>query len=387
MPQGHWRLLLLLLGLPQLLYATEPEQSFIPNRAHYPGLYLNLSAAHTTGDKSFDATGEKRDSALPTVSDDSALPRTAFNAQFTWFLALLQDEQTPFFSTRLHRLRATLGYVRTSTKGQLNNFINNNQLQNNSSGVDNVRLEFGSYLFGTQNWQNGQFAGASGLLNLGVDLPSGAYHSNAPTNAGNNTFSTFAEFKLHWQPAARLYFDTGLRYTSAGSTQEPAFGGLTPANAGDTWQADLAIALRLTESFSLSAFADYANGNANQYRNPRFAPNAPEAPAGRYAVTVPGVYTDQGTERTRVGLSLHGMLSDNVQLSLTAAQPVTGKSGQFLLPYQFFLDNCNLTDTCELTATPGPSVLVDGYGAARVFASPHFQFTVTWHIPPGQPVL
>jgi hypothetical protein len=301
----------------------------------------------------------------------------------------------PFFANRLHTVRLHSGYSRNTTRGALADFARDtsddattqaDSLGVNSHGLSDLTLEFGSWLVGSSDWRNHQQTPYSLLLLIGAQLPTGYYDRDAPSSPGNNTGAGHVQLGGYWQPWNGAHLEAGAGYRAYLKNQDPAFGGLHPTNQGDTLFWDASFSQRLFPGWYAGVFADGHDSAANSYADVRFAPNAPAAPSTVPAsdnYPTPGVYEDAGTSLLRAGVSLQGFVAQRWQLGLHYAMPLSGKSGEFDLPYSNRQPaGCTVGATgCNVTA--GDTVHVDGLGAARVYASPSVALTLRYQFGQG----
>lgn len=350
----------------------------------YPGLYANASLAHDPRNAVFDQNGDERGSTTPNSAGNSEFPETRAALSFQWYFPMFESDALPFFSGRLHTARMTFRAVSNDTEGDLDTFIDNNGLENNASGVGDLTLEFGSFLLGSENWRERKTTPFALLALVGVTLPTGEYDVDAPTNAGSNEFSFHGGLGAHWQPADGWLVDGGLAYKTFDNNEEPAFGAQAPAQLGDLVLADLSVARRLPHGLYLSGFLEYQDGDANEYKNPRFAVNPPVPAAGMENVPTPGRFKDDGTSLLTAGVSLNGFLAQNWLAGVHVIAPLNGESGEFTLPFSSQVAGCRLLNNC-MPAPSGQSVTVDGLGGARSYASNIVMVTLGYSFGRGDP--
>lgn len=350
----------------------------------YPGLYAHASVAHDPRDAVFDQNGDERSSTTPNSSGNTEFPETRGTLAFHWYFPMFESDELPFFSSRLHTARMTFRAVSTDTEGDFETFINNNGLESNASGIGNLTLEFGSFLIGSENWREKKAAPFALLALAGVTIPTGEYDVDAPTNAGSNEFSFHGGLGAHWQPADGWLLDAGLHYKTFDNNEEPAFGAQEPAQLGDLVIADLSVARRLFQGLYLSGFLEYQDGDANEYENTRFAVNPPQPALGMENLPTPGHYEDDGTSLLTAGASLNWFLAQNWLAGVHVITPLDGESGEFTLPFSSQLAGCRLLNNC-MPAPSGQSVVVDGLGGARSYASNIFMLTLGYSFGRGDP--
>lgn len=389
-----------LLVLAALAAAPLHAQDEVPQparyRALYPGLYFNGSIARDERDATYDQAGDERASAAPQAGGQTAFPETSAAGQFTWHFPLFESQGVPFFSSRTHTARMTLRYVDTETEGALAAFAADgsddarteaDDLHNEGHGVGDVTLEFGSFIFGSRGWRRAERHDLSLLVLGAVTLPTGTYDRDAPVSAGGNTWSFEGRVGLHWQPWAGALLDGGAAWRDYTNNEEPAFGGLMPHKQGDEGRLDLSFAQRLAPGLYAGAFGTLRDGEPNEYRNPSFAPNPPAATSGPPDATdvypTPATYRDGGTALRTAGLSLQWFVTQRFLAALHWQHPLAGRSGQFLLPFSEKSPPGCVPGASNCTVSPGDTVLVDGMGPARAYASDRLTLGVTYHFGQG----
>ena len=358
----------------------------------YPALYVQTKVSVDQRDAVFTASGKEQSSAVPSLAGSSSLPEQRLETTLAWTFPLF--ETLPFAGSRLYTARIHLGYASDQTKGALADFARDTSddartqadgLRTRSSGLSDVTLEFGGWLYGSGNWRERSETPFAVLLSGGLRLPVGQYDRDAAANPGSNTLAVHGKLGLYSTPWQNAHLDAGIGYRRYYRNQDPAFGGLTPRQQGNDLSWDVSLAQRLMPGFYIAGFADGRIGKANSY-SPRFAPNAPPPPTTVPAsdnFPTPGSYRDDGTESLRAGASLYGFLSQRWLLGLHYARPLSGKSGEFDLPYSNRQPaGCTVGATgCNVTA--GGSVHVDGLGPARVFASDSFTLSLQYNFGQG----
>jgi hypothetical protein len=387
----------LLALLPLAASAAEPAPQFGRYMPLYPGLYLDAGYAWDDADRSFDQAGDEQDSAAPQAGGQTAFPERRLHASLTWHLPLFETAGLPFFSSRTHLLRLTLRQASVRTDGRLADFAADasddadteaDDLRNNGSGVGDLSFEFGSFLLGSPNsaWRQGERSPYAVLATVGVRLPFGQYDRDAAVNAGSNTAAAQLQLGGHWQPWSGGLLDAGYTWRHYFDNEDPAFGALAPARQGSDQLIDLSLAQRLVSGLYASVYGLDRRGGKNRYVNPRFSPNPPPpAPVlgGSDNFPTPGSYQDEGTALREAGLGLHWFVGQRVLLGLQYSHPLSGESGQFLLPY---------TDRAPAGCTPGglgcslsegETVRVDGLGAARVYASDRWTLSLRYQFGQG----
>lgn len=389
----------LLALLPLAAGAAEPTPQFGRYMPLYPGLYLDAGYVLDEADSSYDQGGEKQDSAAPQAGGQTAFPERRLHASLTWHLPLFETEGLPFFSSRTHLLRVTLNQASVRTEGRLSDFAADSSddastdaddLHNNGSGVGDLGFEFGSFLLGSPSsgWRSGERPPYALLATVGVRLPFGRYDRDAPVNAGSNTAAAQLQLGGHWQPWKGAVVDVGYTWRHYFDNEEPAFGALAPARQGRDQVIDLSLAQRLVSGLYASLYGLDRRGGRNSYLNPRFSPNPPP-PGGVLGggdnFPTPGTYQDEGTALREMGLGLHWFVTQRFLLGLQYSHPLAGESGQFLLPY---------TDRSPAGCTPGglgctlsegETVLVDGLGPARTYASDRWTLSLRYNFGQGDP--
>ncbi len=380
--------------------AAAQQAEFAPDFGRYmplyPGLYFNGGYAQDERDSTFDQDGHERDSAAPQAGGKTRFPEKTALASFTWHFPMFESQNLTFFSSRTHMARVTLRYTNTRTEGRLAEFAADtsddastdaDDLRNNGSGIGDLTLEFGSFLYGssTPGWRTRERTPLAVLLLFGATFPTGVYDRDAPINSGDNTTSAIhAQLGVHWQPWRGGFLDVGGGYREYFQNYDPKFGATAPANQGDAIFWDASFGQRLWSGLYGTVFATHRQSDPNLYENPRFAVNKPSAGSPNPALSAdnfptPGIYYDRGTELTTVGLSLSYFLSQRWLLAVNYSQPQSGKSGQFLLPYTDRQPaGCTIPST-GCTLSEGETVLVDGMGPARSYSSDRLMLTATYN--------
>lgn len=362
----------------------------------YPAFYTQVTASADARDKVFDASGTERDTAQPSLPGKTEFPEQRAEANLVWTMPLFEAAKVPFFSSRLHTVRIHLGYAQTEVKGALATFARDpsddrrtqaNNLSTESSGITDLSLEFGSWLAGTSNWRERKETPFALLLLNGVTMPTGQYNRDAPANPGSNTTAFYSQLGLYARPWSGAHLDATAGYRIYLKNQDPAFGLLAPANQGNDLYWDVSLAQKVVSGFYVAAFADGRMGDNNGYENPRFAPNAPPPPTTTPPsdnFPRPGVYYDEGTELIRAGASVYGFIGQRWLLGLHYAMPLSGKSGEFDLPYNNRQPaGCTVGATGCMVTNGGTVQNVDGQGPARVFASPQISLSLQFNFGQG----
>lgn len=382
---------LALLMLGTAAQAQETPPLFGRYQPLYPGLYLTTAFGQDARDRSYDQNGDEQPTALPVLGGETQLPRERAEASFAWHFPLFQSRAWPLISNRPFTARVTLGYTRNRSDGALAAFAADttddaateaDALSNSGSGVIDLRAEFGTFLLGQPANAQGPATRYALLLSGGVILPLGAYNRDAPVNAGENQFGLLLKLGGHARLWPGSLLDAGYAWQGYTRNQDPAFGALEPAQRGDEQRWDLSLAQKLFTGVYLTAFATDRKGDPNRYDQPRFAPHPPEAessgvqPADNYPT--PGSYQDQGTALRSAGVSASWFFTQRWLAGLHYTQPLSGRSGEFTLPYTDREPaGCTVgTLGCETRA--GGSTRVDGLGESRAYASPQWMFTLTY---------
>ena len=356
--------------------AETPRIEFGRYKPLYPGLYGDFGVAREDGDEVFDANGNEQDSALPGVSGASRFPRDTLSAGFRWYFPMFEEEQLPFFSKRLHTARLRTSYARAEAEGRIASFADSRGLETDSSGLGDLTLEFGSFLTGSEGWRENKTHSFALLLLVGLNAATGRYDTDAANNPASNEQSLHLQLGAHWQPADGWLVDAGVTLREFDENEEPAFGALDPAQRGDDTVLDLSVARRLGERLFVSAFYYDRDGDANEYRNPRFVLNPPAPAAGMQTFPTPGVYRDGGTSLQAVGLTVSYFVAQNWLLALQAFHPTDGESGEFVLPFSQQPSSCTILNNCNPQPS-GQRRRVDGLGNARSYANTSFMLTLT----------
>ncbi|ROH87831.1 transporter [Stagnimonas aquatica] len=390
--------LLVWLALPPA-QAAEPAPQFGRYLPLYPGLYLDASYALDPADSSYDRNGDRQGSAAPQAGGHTAFPERRLRASLTWHLPLFEGRDLPFFSSRTHLLRVSLNQASVRTDGRLAEFAADasddastdaDDLRNNGSGVGDLGFEFGSFLLGSPSsgWRSGERPPYALLATVGVRLPFGRYDRDAPVNAGSNTAAAQLQLGGHWQPWSGGLVDAGFTWRHYFDNEEPAFGALDPARQGSDRLIDLSLAQRLVSGWYASVYGLDRQGGHNRYLNPRYSPNPPSPggiPGSVDTFPTPGNYQDEGSALRETGLGLHWFASQRVLIGLQYSHPLSGKSGQFLLPYTNRAPAGCTPGGLGCNVSAGDTVLVDGLGAARVFASDRWTLSLRYQFGQGDP--
>lgn len=377
--------MVLLIMMPALAQELPPQPGrYMP---FYPGMYLTGAYSHDTRDSSYDQTGTLRDSAAPQAGGKTKLATDNVLSTFTWHFPMFESYGLPFISSTTHMARVTLRYSKASTDGALKSFISSKpDLMEKGDGLGDTTLEFGSFLYGAQDWRTRTQNPFTLLALVGVNVPTGVYESNAPNNTSSNTWAFHGKLGAQWQPWTGGYLEAGGGYRSYAGNEEPEFGALAPHRQGKDRFWDLSVTQRIWQSLYVGVFLTQRKGDANEYRNPQFTPNpdAPTPPANSDNYPTPGVYFDKGTELSTLGLSLQYFLTQHWLAALHFTKPISGRSGQFQLPYTNRTPaNCIVGSlTCQ-TSDSGSSVLVDGMGPARSFGTNNVTLTLSYNFDLG----
>lgn len=375
--------------------AADPVPALARYLPLYPGLYSTAGYESDDRDSIYRQDGSKTDNAAPNAggTGSTAFPTKAYTADFRWYFPMWEADDFPFFSSRLHTARVHLRHADTRTNGRLaafaadssdDNYTDADHLENNGSGVGDLVLEFGSVLYGSPDWRNGERSTFSVTGTVGVTLPFGEYNRDAPINVGDNAPAAQLLLGASWQPWNGGFVDAGVSRREFFQNYDAAFGQLSPTERGDEAAWDLSLAQRVLPGLYLGLFADRRHGDPNGYENPRFAPNAPPPPGNSTSnEPVPGLYYDGGTALTRYGLSVNYFFAQNWLAGIYYARPRSGKSGEFLLPFENHNPGGCTAGASGCSVTPGDTILVDGLGAARTYASTAIRFTVTYSFGQG----
>jgi hypothetical protein len=354
----------------------------------YPGLYLDAGFTQDDRDRSYDRDGHSHPSATPqTPGGKTGFPENSGFATFTWHFPMFESYGLPFFSDRTHVARMTLRYTDTKTEGALADFIEDDaddarseadDLRNNGSGVGDLTLEMGSFLVGSRGWRNGERHRFALLLMGGVNVPTGIYERDGPNSSGANTWWFQGRLGLHWQPWDGGYLEAGAAHRDYLNTDESMFGGLAPFKQGDDRFYDVGYTQRLLRDLYAGAAFAFQYGDANVYRDPQYAPNAPPHPdASTDTYPTPGHYRDAGTELKTRTLSLYYFITQRWMAAFHYAHSQDGRSGQFLLPFSTRTPSGCMPGSANCTVNPGETILVDGLGGARRFSTDRITLTIT----------
>ena len=354
----------------------------------YPGLYVTTGYWQDDRDRSFDGDGHSRASATPqTPGGQTALPWQGGAASFTWHFPMFESYALPFLSDRTYLARMTLRYADTRTTGALADFIEDDtddarseadDLRNNGSGVGDLTLEFGSFLAGAGKWRTRERSPFALLLLAGVNIPTGAYERDGPNSVGTNTWWFQGRLGMHWQPWDGAFIDAGAAHRDYLNTDEAMFGGLAPFKQGDDRFYDVGYSQRLVRDLYFGLAFGFRYGDANVYRDPQYAPNAPPHPdASTDTYPTPGHYRDRGTELKTRTTSLYYFITQRWLAALHYTHPQDGRSGQFLLPFSTRSPSGCIPGAAGCTVGAGDTVLVDGMGPARAFSTDYLALTIT----------
>ncbi|HEX4873111.1 MAG TPA: transporter [Nevskiaceae bacterium] len=382
------------LGLALLPGLVLAQPAPLPGRylPLYPALYGQLSLETHAGERSFDAQGEERDSALPQLEGQSRLPEQRAEAQFLWTFPMFETLDLPFFSSRLHTARLRIGYGGGRVEGALADFVADrsddastqaDNLVTRGNGLSDLELEFGSFLTGTANWKQRESASHALLLLAGARLPTGTYERDGVASAGGNTASFTVRLALHARPWRGALLDAGFGERAFLKNQDPAFGGLHPVQPGDRREWDLSLAQRVWPGWYLGVFGRGHDGDANLYENPRFSVTPPEPPPNGDTYPTPGLYRDAGTHAREAGLSLSWLIGARWKADLLWSTTLDGESGEFDLPYTERQPAGCTPGSTGCSTTPGETVRVDGLGGARVLADDRLMLSLQYQFGQG----
>lgn len=387
----RWLAPALALGWSALAAGADAPPAPWRDRPFYPGLYMSAGYERDSRDSVFDQKGQRAASAMPTTGGDTSFPESQLQLQFSWYFPLFESWGIPYVSDHLFTSRIRLGYQDTRTDGSLNGFIATNpdvapQTSGGGAGLEDLSVEWGSFIVGGRNWRNGATMDDrfSMLALAGLTLPVGRYDRQVPISPGDNALAWHARLGLQWQPWQGGSLDGGFAYHWHARNAEPAFGGLAPSRQGDDLTFDLSFTQKLLPHLHASAFAGGRDGGANEYTDLAYAPNAPPLPAplpggSSRNIPVAGAYRDAGTRLLSAGASLHWFITQNWLASLSYTRPLSGRSGQFVLPFdqeQCLPGAASGALTCSTSA--GPSRLQDGAGSARSYASDSWALGLTY---------
>jgi hypothetical protein len=380
---------LALLACAGVAHADELAPEFGRYLSLYPGLYFHGGYAQDDRDASFDQNGDERASAAPQTPGRTGFPEQSAYATFDWHFPMFESYGLALVSDRLHTARMTLRYVDTHAEGSLATFAADasddarteaDDLQNSGAGVGDLLLEFGTFLAGSGDWRERTDRSFAVLLLAGVNVPTGIYDRDAPVSAGSNTWYFQGKLGMHWQPWDGAFVETGLAHRDYTNNEEPAFGSLMPHKQGNDLLFDLSYTQRFLRDLYAGTFYTHRQSQPNEYRNPRYAPNAPPHPdANTDTYPRTGVYRDGGTELETQGLSLYYFVTQRMLAALHWTHPRDGRSGQFLLPFDEKSPSGCIPGSANCTVTAGSTVLVDGMGPARAYSTDRLTLTVTYN--------
>ena len=379
------------------LQASEPPPLFGRYLPLHPGLYVDAQFGQDDQDRSYDQQGHEQPTAAPQAGGQTAFPETRSSVAFTWHFPLFEGEAVPFLSSRTHLARVTLRHNRLRSRGALAEFAADttddagsdaDDLRNNGSGIGDPSFEFGSFLLGSPvtATRGGSRPPYSLLLLGGLTAPFGTYDRDAPINSGANRWAAQVQLGGHWQPRAGSVLEAGFTWRHYEQNENPAFGALAPAEQGSDRVIDLSFTQRLWSGLYLGAYGRDRQGASNVYEGVRFSPNRPEpvqvlpGPGSTFSdnTPTPGRYRDGGTALRELGGSLQWFATQRLLLGLHYSQPLSGKSGQFTLPYTDRTPAGCVEGAFGCSYSPGNTVLVDGLGPARSYASPRWTLSLAW---------
>lgn len=388
----------LLAALPA---AAEPPPLMGRYMPLFPGMYFNGGYARDPRDRLFSASGEELETTVPSIGGQTEFPEKRLEASWLWHFPMFETYRVPFFSSRTHLARASFSYADTKTLGALADFNASERgaqndrdqdqaddLRDRDSGIGDLLLEFGSYLYGSSDgeWRTRERTPLAVLLLTGFNIPYGEYDRDSAVSPGSNTGAFHYKLALHAQPWRGGFIDAAYGGRAYLKNQDPAYGALAPAYQGDDRLWDISLGQRLWRRLYATAFATGREGEPNGYLNPRFAPNAPTPPTTVPAsdnYPAPGVYYDAGTELRTVGGALSVFLDPHWRMSVHYTRPVSGRSGEFTLPFNNRQPAGCTPGALSCSVTEGESVLVDGLGPARVFASDWWMLSFTYNYGQG----
>ena len=375
---------LLLLALPLAASAGEPVLlDFGRYLAKYPAMYATLSYADDARDAIYDADGNKQSGVAPTYGRGSRFPERRADVQFEWFFPFFETEALPFISSRLWTARATLGYARPAAKGPIADYAASHELRGAQSGITDIALQFGPVLYGSADWRTRSDTPLSVLLLGELSLPVGRRDPDAAVNAGSNVFSYGATLGAYWRPIAGVLVDGGAHWRAYSKNDEPAFDAQEPSHLGSLWSLDATLAVRIWRSLYASGSYYDARGADDEYNNVRASAHPQPATMPLMdSFPAPGTFRDAGTRDRRAAAAIHWFALQRLRLSLHYVLPLSGRSGEFDLPYEQQLQDCVALPTgCSPSANGSDHV--DGLGGARVYASRYFLLSATWNFGQG----
>ncbi|MGQ0530157.1 MAG: AMP-binding protein [Panacagrimonas sp.] len=370
------------LGIAAVLIAA-PVQAleFTPYRPLYPAMYVDATLTHDPRDQSFDAAGRRRSSALPNEPGRSRFPEQRLDARRGWTFPLFERDALPFLSDRLHLARLTLRYQRAASRGDIERFIDSrSDLQLAGGGLGDTTLEFGSFLSGSRHWREGRVGRVSSLLLFALDLPTGIVDRGAPENADSNHRSSQIKVGVHGMPWDGAWLDAGLGYRQHAGNDEPAFGGLVPAQRGREWLWDVQYAQRLRGGLHLALALSGNEGKPNRYDAPRLFTGPQDATPLTDTAPAPGGYVDRGIEAYAATLALRGFAHPRLALALSSTHPFAGRSGEFDLDLIERLPAGCSPGALGCLSLPAGSTREDGLGEARSYASDRIGLSLTWQV-------
>lgn len=355
-----------------------------PYRPLYPALYVDASLEYDPRDESFDAQGRRESSALPSRSGATSFGQAVLETRLAWYFPMFEQEGLPFFSGRLHTLRASLRYHRLESSGGIEDFIDANPgLERAGDGVGDTTFEFGSFLSGSAGWRDGRVGPLSTLLLVGLTLPTGIYDHDAPVNAGSNHFAAHAKLGAHGSTWRGGFLDGAVGYRVHARDEDPQFGALAPAESGDEvlWEVQFAQGLR--PGLYLGIAASGSEGQANRYRDPRFSTQAQNASALSDIVPVAGTYRDQGVDSRIAVLSLRWFCTPRLAAGVHYTHPLSGRGGEFDLDLVQRTPAGCAPGTVGCLTSPAGSAHEDGLGSARSYASDRVALSITYQFGQG----
>lgn len=353
------------------------------NMVRYPALYSSLTLSYHPQEKSFDANGDEQTGATPTYGANSAFPTSQQTLALEWFFPFFETTDFPPFSDRLWTAKAQLGLLQTRSKGGVAAFADANGLSRQGDGVQDLQLEFGPVLLGSQNWRTRSSTPYS-LTALGrVQLPLGSRDANAPNNAGSNVYGFGFGLKGYWRAHPRVHVDASAAADTYSSDDEPAFGAQTPAQVGNKLAAALSVSSRIYREVYLNAGLDTWRRTPNRYEQVRFAANPPEPDLGMDSFPDPSLIEDQGARLTQAAFGLSWFIAPRLRVDATWHHPLSGKSGAFDLSFLQQPMRCAATETPISDPACNPerygSAQVDGLGnSARAYADDHYSLRIAY---------
>lgn len=194
----------------------------------------------------------------------------------------------------------------------------------------------------------------NGLVAGGVKAPVGRYDRDALLNTGTHYWTWFPQIAGHAELYGRLMIDAIVAMQINGSNDHPAYGGLTPDEPADLWNAEGNFAWKFNEHwFANLGFSYLRSDGANRYGRVDIESQEPipadtlcdalqlgDALCGStnvlYAKSVDGEYRDRGIRLSVLTAGFSYVYRSSSVVSLRALVPVAGRGSQIDVPFDLY---------------------------------------------------